>query len=586
MVHRTIINRNHLRSHFVRLPDMDEKAIKPLIDPADKQNVPKAVTLIQCLNQLRDLDTTSYTPSQLEEHRGLAVLGEVFNRFMRPFVDVQMTLSEQVTSLITYSHLAFSLYRKHGTQFMTSALYADTQAAVKDVIFCIAKQKLLDPSQPFYIIQVGSDRLEMCFCNARTQTHHRNFDALELSYKLATASIISSIYLRNPELDSGSRRLNLTNAIGVDHVNPKSWISDVIVDNVSLQVCWEKGRDAAQTFLSSLFPLDELDDFSSVFSQRNRDLLRPFGSYVGFSGDPDLSDETSKASQRKGNPDGEGELTEAKDTLPDGDGQDVTDLEERLPDVVGEPILDHTPRDWLVIDGNKYRKSSVVARNLKADRSKKVVERTLRVRGLTVEGLHKRSAIDVPSDPESEKFCVGDIAATLVRTDSSICLMVIQAIAIRKEKAILHSIGMDTLQDSKSQVHIQAQVVQLVETNPGVWAWPPHVFLRVSKPKTTKSTSSQPKNTIRDLTVMCPGWICSPVTPEIRKTRELFPDMAPALTPERSWVLSGESLSTLAELSWSEARQEGICGADGISEIFPVVEDPNSLPYRDKNGGF
>ena len=76
------------------------------------------------------------------------------------------------------------------------------------------------------------------------------------------------------------------------------------------------------------------------------------------------------------------------------------------------------------------------------------------------------------------------------------------------------------------------------------------------------------------------------MTPEIRKTRELFPDMAPALTPERSWVLSGESLSTLAELSWSEARQEGICGADGISEIFPVVEDPNSLPYRDKNGGF
>ena len=237
MVHRTIINKNHIRSHFIRLPGIDAKAIEPLINPADKQNVPKAVMLIQHLGQLRSLDTSSYTPSQLEEHRALWVLGEVFNAFMRPFIDVQMTLTEQVTSLAKYSHLIFSLYRRHGTQFLTSALYADTQATVKDILFCIAKQKLLDPSQPFYLIHVGSDRLEMCFCNARTQTHHRNFDALELSYKLATASIIGSIYLRNPELDPGSRRLNLTNKPGVDHVNPKSWIGDVIVDNVSLQVC-------------------------------------------------------------------------------------------------------------------------------------------------------------------------------------------------------------------------------------------------------------------------------------------------------------------------------------------------------------
>ena len=65
--------------------------------------------------------------------------------------------------------------------------------------------------------------------------------------------------------------------------------------------------------------------------------------------------------------------------LSDSDEQNVTDLEECLPDVVGKPILDHEPRDWLVIDGTKYRKSSVVVQNLKANRSKKLVEWTLRV---------------------------------------------------------------------------------------------------------------------------------------------------------------------------------------------------------------
>lgn len=585
LVHRTVVNKNQLRSHLARLPDIDAKTIKSLIDPADKQNVPKAVALIQYIGQLRNLNTSSYTPSRLEEHCVLGVLGEVFNSFMRPFIDVQMTLTEQVTSLIKYSHLAFSLYQKHGTQFMTSALYSDTQATVKDVIFCIAKQKLLDPSKPFYIIQVGSDRLEMCFCNARTQTHHRNFDILELSYKLATASIISSIYIRHPELDSGSRRLNLTNTIGVDHVNPKSWIGDVIVDNVSLQVCWEKGRNEAQAFLSSLFPQDQLDNLSRILSQHDRDLLRPFGSYIGFSGDPDLSDDTSGTAQGRGDPKGDS-ARGAEGVLSDSDEQSVTDLEERLPDVVGEPILDHEPRDWLVIEGTKYRKSSVVAQNLKADRSKKLVERTLRVQGLTLDDLRKHSATDVPSGTESNGFFVGDIAATLAHTDSSICLMVIQAIEIRKEKATFPSISMDTLQDPKSGIHIRAQVVQLVQADTVVWAWPPHEFLRVSKPKATKSASARPQLTVHDLTITCPAWLCSPITPDIRKTRELFPDVAPGSSSECTWALSSESLSTLSELSWSEARREGICDLDSIVETLPLVEDPNSLPYQDKSGGF
>ena len=49
-----------------------------------------------------------------------------------------MTLSEQVECLATYSFLAAETQIKHGTACMTGALYADSQATVKNIIFNIA----------------------------------------------------------------------------------------------------------------------------------------------------------------------------------------------------------------------------------------------------------------------------------------------------------------------------------------------------------------------------------------------------------------------------------------------------------------
>ncbi|KAF9782877.1 hypothetical protein BJ322DRAFT_1009302 [Thelephora terrestris] len=585
LIHTTVVNKNHLRSHLIQLTDVTEKTIESLIDPADKQNVPKAVALIQRLSQLHDLATSSYTPSQLEEHRALTTLGEVFNSFTRPFIDVQMSLTDQLTSLIKYAHLTFFLYRKHGTQFMTSALYSDSQATVKDILFCVAKQKLLDPSKPFYIIQVGSDRLEACFCNARTQTHHRNFDILELSYKLAMASIITSIYLRHPDLDAGSRRLNLTNAIGVDHVNPKSWVGDVSVDNVSLQLCWQKGKADAGTFLSSIFPSNERDDPFGTFSHPDYDLLRPFGKYVGFSGDTDPSVEKfdDEPEDTDSGEDGEVKVVEPEGSSVDVEELDTTELEELLPDIIGDPIMDDIPRDWLEVDGTLYRKSSVVAQRLKANRSKKVVERTLRVQGLTLEDLRKRSSVGIQTNTtDLDRFCVGDVTATLVRSGSSICLAIIQTIAIRKEKLSLHSIEAHLLQDLKSEFSVQAQAIHLTQVG-SHWAWLPNRFLKVSNPKKRSS-----KPTIHNFTITCPGWLCSPVNPKIQAVHDLFednvPTSIPSSSPDRTWVFPGEDLSVLTEDIWGKMKSDGTRDIKTVVETLPSIENPDVLPYKDQSG--
>ena len=396
LINKSVVNKNHLRVHLVRLPHINPSSVEALVDPADKQNVPKAVTLIQSLDQLKSLDISNYNPSQMSDHHSLVAVGEIFSSFMKPFITVTMSLSDQLTSLSKYAHAAFAIYSKHTTDFMTSPLFADSQAIVKDIYFCIAKQKLLDPQANFYIIHCGTDRLETDFCLARTQSHHRNFDILDLANKLATSSLIDCIFARNPTLDAGSRRLKVTGAVGIDHLNPKSWIGDVKVDRVSLQACWEDGRKQAASLISSLYPGDPLADFSAVLSLANHDLLRPGGRYVGFSNEADLSimdDQLDTPTTLTPHPDAPQSATGVPNCLDDNsDGDDDVgdvDLEDLLPDSINKPLnaSDHSAQDWLEIDGQHYLKSSLISQHLKANRSKKVVERTLRVRGLTLADL-------------------------------------------------------------------------------------------------------------------------------------------------------------------------------------------------------
>ena len=68
--------------------------------------------------------------------------------------------------------------------------------------------------------------------------------------------------------------------------------------------------------------------------------------------------------------------------------EDIRHLEDLLPDSA-ESSFDPSAEDWLEISGECYLKASLVSQHLKANRSKKVVERTLRVRGL-LGPLHPR----------------------------------------------------------------------------------------------------------------------------------------------------------------------------------------------------
>ncbi|KAJ7828155.1 hypothetical protein B0H14DRAFT_2229448, partial [Mycena olivaceomarginata] len=152
---------------------VNEQQAKQLLDPADKQNVPKAVSFVQQLVKLKDLHLPLH-PSEIQMRKALSFFSEVLSSFVFPFITIEMNISEQVTSLSNYAFLAVALQIKHGSSCFTGPLYADSQVTIKNIIFTIAKMQIINPNLKFYNIREGKERLEVVFSDCQTQDHARN----------------------------------------------------------------------------------------------------------------------------------------------------------------------------------------------------------------------------------------------------------------------------------------------------------------------------------------------------------------------------------------------------------------------------
>ena len=237
-----------------------------LLNPADKQNVPKAVNLIQRLQpEESDHEVDIVMPSHDNRVKGIEFIAKVLSYFLFPFIDVEMTLSEQIQSLSTFAHLITALYLKHHLGILTSALFADSQAIVKSILFNTARLQLVDPNMDYYILFEGTDHLENVFSQARTQDHIHNFDILQLAHKLSIGVEIESIFQRYPDLYRGHLRRNLRKAQGVDHINPKSWVGNVCVGDVDIKREYFAGREKANQILVEHFGEGGNVNFDELF---------------------------------------------------------------------------------------------------------------------------------------------------------------------------------------------------------------------------------------------------------------------------------------------------------------------------------
>ena len=93
---------------------------------------------------------------------------------------------------------------------MPTQLYTDVQLVIKNVFFCIAKEKVWDPNGKMYIILLRTDRLKTSFSILCTMVgNDTNADALQLSTRLSHVSEIQNILAAHLAWDHSPCQLKL-----------------------------------------------------------------------------------------------------------------------------------------------------------------------------------------------------------------------------------------------------------------------------------------------------------------------------------------------------------------------------------------
>jgi hypothetical protein len=172
VIHDIAINWFILEEYLTLLPNQTRESIRKLLNPADPQDVPRAVELICAVADLRSLDISKFNPSQMKTVSALQLIGALFHSMIEPFVNPNLSLTQQFQHLSAYAHMALVLIRRNSSSFMSNQLYADSQVMVKNTFFYLAKQFLMNRNSPVLLMLSGDDRLENLFGRVRMQGAH------------------------------------------------------------------------------------------------------------------------------------------------------------------------------------------------------------------------------------------------------------------------------------------------------------------------------------------------------------------------------------------------------------------------------
>ena len=255
------------------------------LQPNDKQDVPLAYLLLTEISKLKPPEPNTHA-LYAETRRALNILGKIFLVIIDPYTNRTMNLRDQLISLSTAAHCVLALYTKSRSSFMPVQLYGDIMHMIKNVFFCVTKIRIDDPTASFFIILLGTDRLEVIFGILRSMVgNDSNVDIYQLASRLVGAAEASSILSRHPEWDRGPNHLILPplkqqeNGIDarVDHLNVESWTGNTAVATVSPRTCWTLGRTAATEIMRMIWPSYH---FNTLINLDGVDILCPFGQLI------------------------------------------------------------------------------------------------------------------------------------------------------------------------------------------------------------------------------------------------------------------------------------------------------------------
>ncbi|KAJ6491158.1 hypothetical protein C8R45DRAFT_826116, partial [Mycena sanguinolenta] len=122
------------------------------------QNVKLMYDLLSTIAVLPEPKETD-TPPFKNTRCVLRLLGAFYRHILEAYINIQLLLSEQLTHISAAMHLMMALYRKGSDRFVPSQTYFDFMTAGKNLLFCVAKTQMNDPSSKFWIISPGTDPL-------------------------------------------------------------------------------------------------------------------------------------------------------------------------------------------------------------------------------------------------------------------------------------------------------------------------------------------------------------------------------------------------------------------------------------------
>ena len=182
--------------------------ISRTLDPTDKQDVDLAYKLLKDLWSLPLADPGKFTQTYVDVCEALHVYGQLAYHLVSPYICTELLLSEQLEHLSSAAHLTLALYVHNDArlQFIPNTLFIDIGIMIKNAFFCVAKAKADHPMKPFFIVLLGTDRLETLFGILRTMVgNDANLDILQLALCVTATTEVSNILAKHPEWDNGPR---------------------------------------------------------------------------------------------------------------------------------------------------------------------------------------------------------------------------------------------------------------------------------------------------------------------------------------------------------------------------------------------
>ena len=305
LVHGVRLTRAVIRKHF-KDSGLTDAHISHVLDPTDKQDVVLAYILLKDLWSLPPADPVSSTATYIKACEALRIYGELSYHLVFLYICIELSLSEQLEHLSAAIHLILALYVLDGTrsEFIPSPLFLDISIMVKNAFFCVAKAKVDHPNEPFFLVLLGTDRLESLFGILRTMVgNDANLDILQLSLRITSTTEVSSILAKHPGWDKGPHRLRLptvsrsfdelTNS--VDHIGPGSYLrpEKLYPSSLTLATPWKCGRHFMEDKYSWITPI-----LQSISSTTNASILAPYGiplmtsSITGGANDTEMEEDT------------------------------------------------------------------------------------------------------------------------------------------------------------------------------------------------------------------------------------------------------------------------------------------------------